>query len=77
VEDRLGVDHRVELFDCTNQATAVTGMAQLYYQQIMQAGTATAYHCYKQADGCQGENLGAAGDQAAIDAMLAGCIPRH
>jgi hypothetical protein len=43
----------------------------------MQAGGDTAYHCYKQADGCMNEGLGATGNQAAIDAMLAGCVPRH
>jgi hypothetical protein len=68
---------RVEYFDCTNNATAVTGMAQLYFDQVMQAGGDTAYHCYKQADGCMNEGLGATGNQAAVDAMLAGCVPRH
>ena len=50
---------RVEFFDCTNQSTAVTAMAQLYYQQLMAAGSSTAYHCYAQSDGCLGESLGA------------------
>ena len=67
---------RVEFFDCTNNATAVTAMAQIYYTQIMINGTATAYHCYSQADGCMGENLGT-GAQAATQALLAGCVPRH
>jgi len=64
---------RVEFFDCTNQATAVTGMAQLYEMQIT---SDTAYHCYSQADGCQGESLGS-GAQQAIAAMQAGCVARH
>jgi hypothetical protein len=68
---------RVEYFDCTNQATAVTGMAQLYFDQVMAAGTDTTYHCYRAADGCQGEGLGQTGNQAAVSAMLAGCTPRH
>lgn len=67
----------VEFFDCTNSATAVTGMAQLFYDQMMQAGTTTLYHCYKAADGCMNEGLGPTGNQSAIDAMLAGCTPRH
>jgi hypothetical protein len=70
---------RVEFFDCTNQATAVTAMAQIYYGQIMTAegsGANVAFHCYSQADGCQGEGLGS-GAQAAVQAMLAGCTPRH
>jgi hypothetical protein len=68
---------RVEFFDCTNNATAVTGMAQLFYDQVQTAGTATAYHCYTAADQCASENLGPTGGQAAVDAMLAGCTPRH
>ncbi|MBV8760516.1 MAG: hypothetical protein JO257_24705 [Deltaproteobacteria bacterium] len=64
---------RVEFFDCTNQATAVTGMAQLYEMQIT---STTAYHCYSQADGCQGEGLGS-GAQQAVAAMQAGCVARH
>jgi hypothetical protein len=70
---------RVEFFDCTNQATAVTGMAQQYYDQVMAAEGGTSrisFHCYTQADGCQGENLGT-GTQDAIQAMIAGCTPRH
>lgn len=64
---------RVEFFDCTNQATAVTGMAQLYEMQIT---SDTSYHCYSQTDGCQGEALGS-GAQEAVAAMRAGCIARH
>jgi hypothetical protein len=68
---------RVEFFDCTNNATAVTAMAQIFYGQLMAAGTQTAYHCYSQADGCNMESLGPTGAQAATDAMLAGCVARH
>jgi hypothetical protein len=64
---------RVEFFDCTNQATAVTGMAQLFHDAIT---SDKAFHCYSQADGCQGEGLGS-GAQQAIAAMEAGCTPRH
>ena len=51
-------------------------MAQIYYQQIMTAGSDTAFHCYSQADGCQGEGLGS-GNADAVQAMIAGCTPRH
>jgi hypothetical protein len=64
---------RVEFFDCTNNATAVTAMAQLYHDTIT---SEKAYHCYSQADGCQGEGLGTGAAQA-VQAMLAGCTPRH
>ena len=64
----------VEFFDCTNQATAVTAMAQLYHDAIT---STKQYHCYTQADGCQGEGLGSAGARDAVMAMIAGCIPRH
>jgi hypothetical protein len=64
----------VEFFDCTNNATAVTAMAQLYHDQIT---STKQYHCYKQADGCMGEGLGSAGFRDAAMAMIAGCIPRH
>jgi hypothetical protein len=70
---------RVEFFDCTNQSTAVTAMAQIYYDQIVAAegaSASTAYHCYTQADGCMGEALGT-GAAAAVSAMIAGCTPRH
>ncbi len=70
---------RVEFFDCTNNATAVTAMGQLYYDQIVlgEGGTSrTAFHCYSAADGCQGEALGS-GAQDATRAMVDGCIPRH
>jgi hypothetical protein len=64
----------VEFFDCTYQATAVTAMAQLYHDEI---SSTKQYHCYTQADGCQGEGLGSAGNRDAVMAMVAGCIPRH
>ena len=64
---------RVEFFDCTNNATAVTGMAQLYHDVIT---STKQYHCYAQADGCQGEGLGSGGRDATT-AMIAGCTPRH
>jgi hypothetical protein len=67
----------VQFFDCTNNATAVTGMAQLFYDELAAAGTTTGYHCFTAADGCKNESLGPTGGQAAIDAMLAGCTPRH
>jgi hypothetical protein len=71
---------RVEFFDCTNHATAVTAMAQNYFDTVLQASggdtTRVAFHCFSQADGCQGEGLGS-GAQDAINAMLAGCKPRH
>jgi hypothetical protein len=68
---------RVEFWDCTNGATAVTAMAQIYEGQLATAGTATAYHCYAQADGCSGENIGTMGTQDSGAAMIAGCTPRH
>jgi hypothetical protein len=64
---------RVEFFDCTNNATAVTAMAQLYHDAIT---SDKAYHCYTQADGCQGEALGT-GAMDAVQAMIAGCVARH
>ncbi len=70
----------VEFFDCTNQATAVTAMAQIYEQLIAQtegAGGLVGYHCVGAADGCQGEGLGPTGTQQASDALIAGCKPRH
>ncbi len=72
-------DTRVEFFDCTHNAPAVAGMSQLYYNEIAQAEADPArvgYHCYSQADGCQGEDLGT-GNAVAIQSMLDGCIPRH
>jgi hypothetical protein len=55
-------------------------MAQLYYQQVFTSeGSVPArasYHCYTQADGCMGENLGS-GAMAATSAMIAGCVPHH
>src|SRR5262249_28647891 len=69
----------VQFFDCTNQATAVTAMAQIYHDTIMQAEGSPAlvgYHCFTQADGCHGEALGTGAAQA-IQSMIAGCTPRH
>jgi hypothetical protein len=69
----------VQFYDCTNGATAVTAMAQIYETQIEQAEAGTSlvgYHCYSQADGCQGEALGT-GAMDATTAMIAGCTPRH
>ncbi|MEO7732670.1 MAG: hypothetical protein ABIY55_17000 [Kofleriaceae bacterium] len=71
---------RVELFDCTHNATAVTAMSQLHFDVITRAEggtTRAAYHCYAQADGCQGESLGMTGAREAADAMIAGCKPHH
>jgi hypothetical protein len=67
---------RVEFFDCTNQSTAVTAMAQIYYDQMAASTGGAQFHCYSQADGCMGEGLGS-GAQAAIQAMITGCVPRH
>ena len=70
---------QVDFFDCTYNAPAVTGMSQLYYQQVEQAegGTSrTSYQCYTQADHCRGEDLGD-GDPIAIQKMIDGCRPRH
>ena len=69
VYDYLKTD--VEFFDCTYNATAVTGMAQLYEQAIT---SKTNFHCYSEADGCNGEGLGSGGDDA-INTLLAGCKP--
>jgi len=69
----------VQFFDCTNQSTAVTGMAQIYETLIAGtegSGGMVGFHCYSQADSCMGEGLGQ-GDAAAIAAMIAGCTPRH
>jgi hypothetical protein len=62
----------VSFFDCTNGATTVTAMAQIYEQLV----TGATYHCYSAADSCSGENLGT-GSQDATNALLAGCVPRH
>jgi hypothetical protein len=67
----------VQFFDCTNNATIVTAMAQLYYNEVKAAGTPlTDYHCYSAADGCMGESLGS-GARDAVDAMIEGCVPHH
>ncbi|MEO8550194.1 MAG: hypothetical protein ABI678_09470 [Kofleriaceae bacterium] len=71
----------VEFFDCTNNATAVTAMSQVFYQTIAAASgndpARAGYHCYSAADGCQGEGLGSGGAAAATAALVAGCVPRH
>jgi hypothetical protein len=70
----------LQFFDCTYNAPAVTGMAQIYYDQIVQAEGGTSrvgFHCYKQADGCSGEGLGPHGDDEAIRSMIEKCVPNH
>ena len=69
---------RVEFFDCTNHASAVTAMAQIYYDEVAAASdpSLVSYHCYAQADGCMGEALGN-GSAAAVTAMTTSCKPRH
>jgi hypothetical protein len=71
---------QVQFFACTYQATAVTALGKLYFDQISAATggdpARASYHCYTQADGCQGEGLGT-GNQAAAQAMIANCVPRH
>lgn len=70
---------RVDFFDCTNNAPAVTGMSQIFFNQIVQGEGGTArvgYHCYSVADHCQGEDLGD-GDAVATQAMIDNCIPHH
>jgi hypothetical protein len=69
----------VQFFDCTNNATAVTAMAQIFEGVIAQAEGSSGmvgYHCFSQADGCSGEGLGPR-TQEAIDSLVAGCTPRH
>ena len=71
---------QVQFFACTFQATAVTVMGNAYFNVIAQAeggnpGLAQ-YHCYGQADGCQGEALGT-GLSDAKQALIANCVPRH
>ncbi len=69
----------VEFWDCTSNSTAVTAMAQIYEQLVVQSEGATpltGYHCFTAADGCDGEGLGQ-GDTQATASMIAGCKPRH
>ncbi|MGE5181968.1 MAG: hypothetical protein ACM31C_07890 [Acidobacteriota bacterium] len=70
----------LQFHDCTNQATAVTAMAQLYFNQVFTSegfvNALASYHCYTAADGCQGEDLGT-GANAAVQALIAGCTVRH
>lgn len=70
---------RVDFFDCTNHAPAVTGMSQIFFNQIVQGEggtTRTAYHCYAAADHCSGEDLGD-GDPIATQAMIDNCVAHH
>jgi hypothetical protein len=70
----------VDFFDCTNHATAVTGMAKLYYDEIVAAENdpqRSSYHCYGAADQCTGEGLGTRGVAEAIQAMKDRCVPSH
>jgi hypothetical protein len=71
----------VQFFDCTNQATAVTAMSQIFHDLIATAANndpaRIGYHCYSQADGCDVEMLGPQGGADAIAAMVAGCVPQH
>jgi hypothetical protein len=70
---------RVDFFDCTNNAPAVTGMSQIFYNRIAQSEGGTdrvGYHCYSVADHCQGEDLGD-GDAVATQAMIDNCIAHH
>jgi hypothetical protein len=69
----------VQFFACTNNATAVTAMAQIYHDQIVAAEGGTAlvgFHCYSAADQCMGESLGT-GSADATQAMIDRCVPRH
>jgi hypothetical protein len=71
---------QVQFFGCTFQATAVTVMGNAYFNTIAQAEggdpNLAQYHCYFQADGCQGEQLGT-GLSDAKQALIANCVPRH
>ncbi len=71
---------QVQFFGCTFQATAVTVMGNAYFNTISQAeggnSNLAQYHCYFQADGCQGEQLGT-GLSDAKQALIASCVPRH
>jgi len=72
---------QIEMFDCTNNATAVTAMGQLYYDAIAQATGSNperaSYRCYSAAQGCMQENVGDSGQADVVSAMLGGCKPRH
>jgi hypothetical protein len=70
-------DTRVEFWDCTNTGSAVTAMSHMLFDEMERADPArVAYHCYSEADGCQGEGLGT-GTAVAIQAMIDGCIANH
>ncbi|HWO25925.1 MAG TPA: hypothetical protein VNO30_44630 [Kofleriaceae bacterium] len=70
----------VQFYACTYQATAVTAQGKIYYDLIAAAAggnpSRASYHCYSQADNCQGENLGT-GSSAATQAMINRCVPHH
>lgn len=70
----------VQFYSCTNRPTAVTAQGKLYFDLISAAAggdpARASYHCYTQADGCQGEALGT-GNRDAQAALIAGCVPRH
>jgi len=70
----------VQFYSCTNNPTAVTAQGKLYFDLISAAAggdpARASYHCYTQADGCQGEGLGT-GLRDAQQALIAGCVPHH
>jgi len=53
---------------------------KLYFDLISAAAggdpARASYHCYSQADGCQGEGLGT-GNRDAQQALIARCVPHH
>jgi hypothetical protein len=70
---------QLRFFDCTHNTTANTAMAQIYYDQIVQAEGGSAMvglQCFSAADQCSGESLGNGG-AVATQAMIDGCIARH
>jgi hypothetical protein len=71
---------QVAFFACTNQATAVTALGKLYFDEVAAASggdlSRASYACYTQADGCLGENLGT-GARDAERSLIANCVPRH
>jgi hypothetical protein len=71
---------QVQFYACTYQATAVTAQGRIYFDLIAAAAggdpARASYHCYSQADGCQGEGLGT-GNRDATQALLTNCVPRH
>jgi hypothetical protein len=71
---------QVQFYVCTFHATAVTAQSKIYFDLISQTEggnpNLAQYHCYSQADGCQGEGLGT-GRSDATQALIANCVPRH